>query len=124
MAKKKIAFDTVREMGRAMPGVEEGTTYGSPALTVGGKMFACMAIHSSAEPDSLAIRIPFDQRDQMISEDPNTYYLTHHYVNYPVVLVRLSRVPTDALRDLLHMAWRFVSVGAKLSPRRRKRRRA
>jgi hypothetical protein len=120
MPKKKISFDTVREMGLAMPDVEEGTTYGSPALKVGGKMFACIAIHSSAEPDSLAIRIDFDQRDELMAADPNTYYLTDHYVNYPVVLVRLHRVHADTLRDLLHMGWRFVSARGKRSARIRK----
>jgi hypothetical protein len=107
-APKKIAFDTVRTIGLTLPDVEEGTVYGSPALKVRGKMFACLAIHRSAEPGSLVIRIDFDQRDGLITADPDTYYLTEHYVNYPCVLVRLSRVHRDALRDLLLMAWRFV----------------
>jgi hypothetical protein len=121
MPNRKISFDTVRQIGLTMPGVEEGTTYGSPALKVGGLMFACIAIHSSAEPDSLAIRIDFDQRDELMAADPDTYYLTDHYVNYPCVLVRLSRVHADALRDLLHMARRFVSARGKRSARKRRR---
>lgn len=76
MPRKKIGFDTVREMGLALPDVEEGTVYGSPALKVRGKMFACLAIHRSADPDSLAIRIDFDQREELIAVDPSTYYLT------------------------------------------------
>jgi hypothetical protein len=31
-------------------------------------------------------------------------------VNYPAVLVRLSRIHPDALRDLLGAAWRFVTA--------------
>jgi hypothetical protein len=107
MARKKNSFDTVREIGLALPGVEEGTAYGSPALKVGGKMFACIANHRSAEPDSLAIRIDFDQRDELIAADPDTFYLTDHYVDYPCVLVRLKRVHPEALRDLLRMGWQF-----------------
>jgi hypothetical protein len=121
MARKKITFDTVREMGLALPGVEEGTVYGSPALKVRGNMFACIAIHRSADPESLAVRIDFDQREELMAADPNTYYLTDHYVNYPVVLVRLTRVHPDALRDLLLMGWRFVSTRAKRRTGRRKR---
>ena len=41
---------------------------------------------------------------------PDIYYLTDHYVNYPVVLVRLSRIHPDALRDLLGIAWHFVKT--------------
>lgn len=113
MPRKRISFDTVRKMGLALPDVEEGTTYGTPALKVRGKMFACIPNHRSAEPDSLAIRIAFDQRDELIAADPKTYYLKDHYVNYPVVLVRLTQIQHDALRDLLLMAWRFASTSGK-----------
>ena len=108
MPAKKISFDTVREIGLALPDVEEGATYGSPALKVRGKMFACIPSHRSAEPDSLVIRIDFDRREELIAADPKTYYLKDHYVGYPCVLVRLTRVRQDELRDLLLMAWRFV----------------
>jgi hypothetical protein len=118
---KPIAFDAVRKIGLALPGVEEGSTYGSPSLKVHGKMFACLAIHRSAEPGTLAVRLDFEQRDQLIAEDPSTYYLTDHYVNYPVVLVRLSRVHGDALRELLLMAWRFVTATAKRRAARRRK---
>jgi hypothetical protein len=121
MRRKKIGFDTVRKMGLALPDVEEGTIYGSPALKVRGKMFACLAVHRSADPGSLAIRIDFDQREELMAADPRTYYLTEHYVNYPVVLVRLTRVHPDALRDLLLMAWRFVSTRGTQRVGRRKR---
>lgn len=124
MPRKKISFDTVRKMGLALPDVEEGTTYGTPALKVRGKMFACIPNHRSAEPDSLAVRIDFDQRDELIAADPKTYYLKDHYVNYPCVLVRLTQIEQDALRDLLLMAWRFVSTSARRRVRQRQRNRA
>ena len=120
MPTKKIDFDTVRGLGLALPGVEEGTSYGVPALKVHGKMFACLAKHPSAEPDTLAVRLDFGQRDELIAAEPDIYYLTDHYVNYSVMLVRLSRVHPDALRDLLLMAWRFMSVARKRSGARRK----
>jgi hypothetical protein len=82
--------------------------HGSPALKVRGKLLACLAVHKSAEPDSLAVRIDFGRRTELLATAPDVYYLTDHYVNYPVVLVRLSRIHLDALRDLLGMAWQFV----------------
>lgn len=121
MPKKKITFDTEREMGLALPDVEEGTVYGTPALKVRGKMFACIPNHRSAEPNSLAVRIDFAERDLLMTADPDTYYLKDHYLNYPVVLVRLTRVHQDALRDLLQMAWRFVSTSSKRRVGQRKR---
>lgn len=110
MPRQRITFDTVREIGCALPGVEPGTVYGSPALKLRGKLLACIAIHRSAEPESLAARVGFDERDELIAAEPDVYYLTDHYVDHPVVLVRLGRVHRDALPDLLRMAWRFVST--------------
>jgi hypothetical protein len=119
MAKRSVSFDTVRKLGLALPDVEESTMYGAPALKVRGSMFACMASHSSAEPGSLVVRIDFDQRDAMIAADPETYYLTDHYVPYASVVVRLSRIEPDALKDLLLTAWRFVSASGKRRSRPR-----
>ena len=111
--RQPLGWDAVREMGLALPDVEEGTTYGTPALKVRGRMFACIATNRSAEPDSLAVRVPFEQRDELLEAEPGTYYLKEHYQAYAVVLVRLGRVHPDALRDLLRGAHQFVSSNAR-----------
>jgi hypothetical protein len=110
MPRNKIDFDTVRKIGLGFAGVEESTMYRSPALKVRGKLLACIAIHKSAEPGSLAVSVDFDQRAELIATAPDVYYLTDHYVNYPVVLVRLSRIHPDALPGMLHTAWRFMTA--------------
>jgi hypothetical protein len=112
---KKIDFDVVREMTMALPDVEESTIHGARSLKVRGRLLACPALHQSAEPDSLAVRIGFDQRAELLATEPRVYYVTDHYVTYPTVLVRLSQVHRDSLRDLLGMAWRFVSARARRS---------
>ena len=95
-------FKLVESIGRTLPDVEVTTTWGQPTLKVRGKMFACIASHKSAEPDTLVVRMEIADRDALIADDPHTYYLKEHYVGYPCVLVRLSRVHRDALRDLDH----------------------
>src|SRR5919197_6215551 len=109
---KPRGFDAVRVIGATLPDVEEARMYGAFCLKVRGKMFVCQAINKAAEPNTLAVRMDFAQRDALLEEDPSTYYLKDHYVNYPCVLVRLSRVHPDALRDLVHGAYRFVSATA------------
>jgi hypothetical protein len=113
MPKNASGFDAVRKAGRSLPDVEESTAYGSPALKVGGRLFACIAINKAAEPNSLMVRMPFEDRDALIAEQPDVYYLADHYAPYPCVLVRLSRVNATVLRDLLLMGWRFVSAQKK-----------
>jgi hypothetical protein len=104
------SFKDVVSIGRTLLDVEVTTTYGQPALKVRGKMFVCIASHKSAEPNSLVVMMDFADRDALVEEDPGTYYLKEHYVNYPCVLVRLSRVRVDALRDLVIGAHRLVSA--------------
>jgi hypothetical protein len=113
MRKTKCDFDAVRKIGLAFPGVEESTAYGSPALKLKGKLLACMASHRSAEPASLVVRVSFLDRAALIAEAPEIYYVREHYLNYESVLVRLSRASPDVLRDLLGMAYKFVSGKAK-----------
>jgi hypothetical protein len=122
MPKSRIDFDTVRKIGLALLGVEESTAYGSPALKVLGKLLACIAVHRSAEPGSLAVREDFEDRAELLAADPDVYYVTDHYVGYSAVLVRLSRVSADVLRDLLGMAHKFVTrKAAARSPARKRR---
>ena len=118
------SFRRVEAIGRTLPGVEVATSWGQPALKVRGKMFACIASHKSAEPDTLVVRMDIAARDALIADDPETYYLKEHYVGYPCVLVRLSRVRADALKDLLTGAHRLVSSATRRSPARGTRRRA
>ena len=119
---RRCSFKTVESIGRTLPGVELTTTWGKGALKVNGKMFVCMASHKSAEPNTLVVMMDFAARDALLEDDPDTYYLKDHYLNYPCVLVRLSRVRADALRDLVAGAHRFVSarVGAKSARRSRR----
>lgn len=106
-ARTTVDFDTARRLAAALEGVEQGTSWGSPALKVHGRMFACVPNHRTAEPGSLALRLDFADRDELLAADPATYYLPEHYVNYPCVLVRLARITPEALADLLRMAWTF-----------------
>src|SRR6266404_5421908 len=120
MRRSTITFDTVRKIGLMLPGVEESTAYGSPALKVRGKLLACVPVNPSAEPGSLAVRMDFDDRAELLASEPDVYYVTDHYVAYNAVLVRLSRVDPDVLRDLLGMAYRFVTRNMAPHPPSRK----
>jgi len=115
-AMARSSFKTVESIGRTLPDVDVTSTWGQPTLKVRGKMFVCMASHKSAEPNTLVVMMDFDDRDALIQDDPATYYLKEHYLNYPCVLVRLSHVGADALQDLITGAHRFVSAKARRKP--------
>jgi hypothetical protein len=108
-------FDDVREVARSFPDIEESTSYGVWSLKFRGKLLACPAINKSAEPDSLVVKLGIEQRDELIAADPDVYYVTDHYVKYPRVLVRMSRIHKDSLRGLLAMALKFASPRKAIS---------
>jgi hypothetical protein len=122
MPRSNLDFDTVRNIGLALPGVEESTAYGFPALKVHGKLLACVPANRSAEPGSIVVRVDFDDRAALLATAPDAYYVTDHYADYSAVLVRLSRVNPDVLRDLLGMAYKFVTRNAAPRSPARKRR--
>jgi hypothetical protein len=116
---KSDRWNAVEAAGRGLPDVEVTTTWGAPALKVRGKMFVCVATHKSAEPDTLVVMMDFAQRDALVEEDPETYYLKEHYVNYACVLARLARLHPDSVRDLVHTAYRYVAATAPARKGRR-----
>ena len=64
-----MTFRSVRAIGLRLPGVEESTVYGSPALKLSSRLIACIASHQSAEPNTLVVRTDFEQRDALIDEE-------------------------------------------------------
>lgn len=108
--KKPVSFDTVRKVAATIPGIEDCMTYGQPALKVDGKLMACIPSHKSAEPGSLALRIDPDERAELLAAAPEIYYAPDHYLDYPMVLVRLAHVDEGVLRDLLGIAHKYVTT--------------
>jgi hypothetical protein len=108
-----VTFETVRRIATGLPGVVEGTSYGTPAFRAGKTLFA----RQHQDGASLVIKIEPDQRAMRMRADPETFFITDHYRNYPWMLVRLATVDPDDLRDLLEEAWRLGASQKLLSAR-------
>jgi hypothetical protein len=106
-------FARVRAIGCALPNVATSTRYdGMPVLKLHGVFLAAMAAPQVA-PGTLIARVDPDDRDLLLDEAPDVYYLTESHRPHPVVLVRLSAIDDDALRDLLRMSWRVTARKAR-----------
>jgi hypothetical protein len=101
-----VTFEAVRQLALSLDHVEEGTSYGTPAFKVRGALMA----RFRPDIDALVVRMSFEGRDELIAADPETYFITDHYLNYEWILVRLARVKPDAMRDLLLGAWRAAAT--------------
>jgi len=111
-------FDLVKEIGLKMPDVKVAIRYdGSPVLKAAGVFMAGIATDESAEADSLVVRCDLDDRDLLLEDAPEIYYVTEFYERHPVVLGRLSLLDEDALRDLLSVSHALAME--KSGPRRR-----
>jgi|HubBroStandDraft_6_1064221.scaffolds.fasta_scaffold152168_3 hypothetical protein len=100
-----VSFEIVRQFAHRLPAVEDGTSYGTPALKVRGKLFA--RLHQDGT--SLVLRADSLDRQILLQADPTTFYITDHYRNYPWILIRLARISRKSLPDLLERAWRYVA---------------
>jgi hypothetical protein len=110
--KRGVSIAGVRKIALALEGVEEGTSYGTLAFKWKKKLLARM----KEDGETLVVRAPFELGDALMESDPETFFITDHYANYPAVLVRLSRVTSEELTALIGQAWE----GAAAEPRRKR----
>ena len=95
-------WKTVIELGGGLPEVEQSTSYGTPALKVRGKMFARLR----EDEETLVLWTDFIEREALTQGDPETFLVTPHYEEWPLVLIRLVRVDERELEELLIESWR------------------
>jgi hypothetical protein len=113
MRKEGLDIDVVRTLALSLPGVEECRTAWGTSFKVRGRIMACEAVHKSADPNSLMVRIGSGHRTALIDADPKIFYVTSHYSTYPVCLVRLSLISKASLREVLAAAWEFEREKAR-----------
>ena len=97
------AFDEIRTAAAALdlPGVEEGTWFGTPALKVAGKGFLRLRA-----PDILVLLCPHEEKEMLLAAAPEIYFETDHYKGWPALLARLPKLTPDELRHRIERAWR------------------
>ena len=101
-----VTFDDVRQFALLWPEVEDGTSYGTPALKVRKKLLARLR----EDNDSLVVLgVPLDEREMLIETQPKVFYYTDHYRDYPMVLIRLSKARRAIVEPLLRRHWRKLA---------------
>jgi hypothetical protein len=102
---KRLTFADVMAIGRTLPGLVVETRYdGASVLKMDGCFVAGLATHRSADPDTVVVRYPLEERDALLEEAADTYYVTEYYERYPLVLARLAALDRAQLGDLLSIS--------------------
>lgn len=112
-----VTEDDVRRLALALPATTEKPAWGTPAFRVADKMFARI------RPEDGGLLVAWceslEDKEALIASDPRVYFTTAHYDGHASVLVRLSEVELDELREVLTDAWRVRApkrVRTKLFP--------
>jgi hypothetical protein len=98
-------FDDVRRVSLALPGAEESVSFGRQTFTVRSKFFAGVA----RDGVSMVVRCNVYGRKYLLEAEPDVYHVTDHYRGDPYVLVHLSAVDADALRERIEASWRMAA---------------
>jgi hypothetical protein len=106
-----VTYDDVRAIALELPGVEEGTSYGTAALKVRGKLF----VRLKEDGESIVLRTDEMERAHLMEAHPKIFYLTDHYRDYPWVLVRLKSARRALMKELIEDAWSRVAPKALIS---------
>ncbi|GAB1717886.1 MAG: hypothetical protein NTAFB05_29280 [Nitrobacter sp.] len=98
-----MTFDDIRAIALRWPEVEDGTSYGTPALKVCKKM----PVRLKEDGDSLVMPgVPQDERAVLIESRPEVFYVTDPYRDHPMMLIRLSKATRARVEPLLLRQWR------------------
>jgi hypothetical protein len=97
-----LSWSALCRLAKKLPGVEEGSSYGTPALRVRKKLLARL----KKDGKTIALRVDVLERDLLLESDSKAFLLTDHYRPYPFVLVCLQHVRLDVVEELLEQAWR------------------
>lgn len=106
-----MTFDDVEAIAMQWPGVEAGTSYGTPALKVRKKLLARL------KEDGETLVTPgvgADERDMLVETQPKVFYFTDHYRDWPIVLIRLPKARTQTVEALLLRQWKALASKSML----------
>jgi len=96
-------WDQVAAFALALPETELSTSYGQPAVRVRAKMF----VSTGREPGSfhVHVRSPHEEKAVLIDTDPDTFWQTPHYANWPGLLVRYASTDAERVALVIRRAW-------------------
>jgi hypothetical protein len=101
----RVTWKTIVAIAARLPGVEVGTSYGTPALRVKKTFLARL----KEDGETLVLRLNDDLREALLGSEPELFYLTDHYQGSEMLLVRLPRIERARMAQLLEIAWRGVA---------------
>lgn len=95
------SWDSVMAFALTLPGTEQSTSYGQPAVRVRGKAF----VFTGRERGSFAVTAPIEEKEFLMESDPSTFWETDHCRGYPAVLVRFGSPDRERIENVIRRSW-------------------
>jgi hypothetical protein len=89
-------------IGLGLPNVEDAVSWGQPNLKAHGKMW----VWWNAGENAGVFKTRFEERDFLLEVDPDTFFITPHYRNWPLILARADRLDPSWVGANLRRVWR------------------
>jgi hypothetical protein len=109
-------WDDVRRIALGLPETSEGTSHGNTAWKVRDKGFVWERPLRKSDLEALGDGAPdgpilgarvehLVAKEALLANDPDVFFTTPHFDGYPAVLVRLERISTEDLEEVIVEAW-------------------
>jgi hypothetical protein len=114
-------IDDAATMALELPEVTEGERHGNRTWSVSGKAFAWDRPFSKADlrrfgdeapPDGPILAVSVEnltEKEAILAANPVAFFTIPHFNGYAAILIQLSRVSDQALRDALTDGWLAVA---------------
>lgn len=84
-----------------LPDVVMDKWWGTPCPKINGKGI----MSRSREADSFGLMVTRDEKQLLFETDPETFWETPHYANYPMLLVRFGTSSRERIELYIQRAW-------------------
>jgi hypothetical protein len=110
------SWDDVREIALALPQTSERVSHDRCQWLVKDKLFVWerplrakeVQALGDAAPDGpiLGARVEHvGAKEALLADDPRTFFTTPHFDGFPAILVRLDRIASEDLEEVVTEAW-------------------
>jgi hypothetical protein len=110
-------WEDVRRIALRLPDTAEGTTFHNTSINVHGKSFVWQRPLNKSDLKKLGEAAPpegpilaayvetLDDKDALVTEEPDVFFTIEHFTGFRAVLILLDRIEIDRLEDIITEAW-------------------
>lgn len=108
-ARRGQTYADLVKFAETLDGVDQSTSYGTPALKVRGKLF----VRLWEDGETVVLKSEWEDRERLLATHPEVFFLTDHYRKHPYVLLRLATVSKALMQAAVQASWQTVAPKGK-----------